>query len=381
MPRQTTEQISELIGAIYDCALDPALWPEAIASIGSATDCFAGVIAVTDLENSTIRLMQYWNYEPEVLGRAAQYSDEIAGFWRYWPDRSCASLDEPFSTRRGIPHDVFESSRFYNEWGRPQGIIDSVHLRLLSEPNRVGEFGLSRHEQFGFVGEKELETLRLLAPHIRRSVTISDLLDMKSLEKQALSATLDSVTAGIVVVAAEGRILHANEAARRMFEAGSPVASTRGFLTALYPQTTEELMRAIAIAQSDEARIGAAGIGVPLIGGDLAPATAHVLPLARGDLRTRLMPQATAAVFIAPAGTSLPPDLNAIAKIFGLTSAETKQLRRLVAGDSLADAASALGVSETTARTHRQHIFAKMGVSRQADLVALVARLIPPVTR
>ncbi|MGH6925858.1 MAG: response regulator transcription factor, partial [Propylenella sp.] len=98
-------------------------------------------------------------------------------------------------------------------------------------------------------------------------------------------------------------------------------------------------------------------------------------------LRTRLMPQATAAVFIAPPGASLPPDLDAVAHIFGLTAAETKQLHRLVAGDSLAEAAAALGVSETTARSHRQHIFAKMGVSRQADLVALVARLIPPVKR
>jgi DNA-binding CsgD family transcriptional regulator len=199
----------------------------------------------------------------------------------------------------------------------------------------------------------------LLLPHVRRAVTISDLIDMKSLEKEALSATLDTVAAGIVVVAAEGRILHANDAARRMFEAGSPVTSPHGFLATLHPQITNELMKAIAIAQTNEAEIGAAGIGVPLIGKDLAPAVAHVLPLARGELRTRLMPQATAAVFIAPPGTSLPPDLDAVARIFGLTEAETKQLHRLVAGDTLAEAAAALGVSETTARTHRQHIFAR----------------------
>ena len=381
MPKPSAEQLSELIGAIYDCAIDPALWTETIAAIGGATDCFAGLIAVTDLETAESRLLQSWNYAPSVLSRVVNYADEIAGFYAQFVKTDRRPLDEPFSSRREIPQEVYEASRYYNEWGRPQGIVDSIHLTVLRQPTRVGEFALSRHEHFGFVGDEEFETLRLLAPHIRRSVTISDLIDMRSLEKQALSAALDTVAAGIVVVAEEGRILHANEAARRMFEMGSPVTSSRGFLAALHPQITNELMRAIAIAQSNEAGFGATGIGVPLIGGDLTPAVAHVLPLAHGDLRTRLMPQATAAVFIAPSGTSLPPDLDAVAHIFGLTAAETQQLHRLVAGDTLAKAAAALGVSEATARTHRQHIFAKMGVVRQADLVALVARLIPPIRR
>jgi hypothetical protein len=40
-----------------------------------------------------------------------------------------------------------------------------------------------------------------LAPHIRRAVTISDVIDLKSLEAQALSATLDKFNAGVAVVA------------------------------------------------------------------------------------------------------------------------------------------------------------------------------------
>jgi DNA-binding CsgD family transcriptional regulator/PAS domain-containing protein len=368
MPRQSTEQLSELIGAIYDCAIDPALWPDTIGAIGGATDCFAGLIAVTDLQKSEARLVKTWGYDPAWLDRVSDYreeADELAELWKYF---GSLPVGEPVSSRALVPSHVYEQSRYYNEWARPQGVVDSLHLVVLREPDRAGEFSLTRHERFGFIGDREFATLRLLAPHICRAIRISDLLDMKSLEKEALSATLDSVAAGIVVVAAEGRILHANDAARRMFEARSPVVSSRGFLTALHPQSTQELMRAIAIAQSDEARIGGAAIGVPLIGRDLAPATAHVLPLARGDLRTRLMPQATAAVFIAPPGTSLPPDLDAVAHIFGLTPAETRQLHRLVAGDSLAAAAKALGVSEATARSHRQHIFAKMGVSRHADV-------------
>jgi DNA-binding CsgD family transcriptional regulator len=48
---------------------------------------------------------------------------------------------------------------------------------------------------------------------------------------------------------------------------------------------------------------------------------------------------------------------------------------------SLIEAASALGITEATARTHRNHIFTKTGVSRRTDLLALVGRLVPPIRR
>jgi DNA-binding CsgD family transcriptional regulator len=145
---------------------------------------------------------------------------------------------------------------------------------------------------------------------------------------------------------------------------------------------TKELRGAIVLAQTNESMIGAAGIGVPLVDKDRIAATAHVLPLGNGD---RHMPRrgatATAAVFVAPASASPPADIGTVARIFGLTPAEARLLQHLVAGVSLTEAAAALGIAEATARTHRNHIFAKTGVSRRADLLVLIGRLVPPVRR
>src|SRR5262249_27192921 len=107
------------------------------------------------------------------------------------------------------------------------------------------------------------------------------------------------------------------------------------------------------------------------------PVSAHVLPLAGSDLRTRLRPTAVAAVFI-----SSPPDEQdgaaATAAGFGLTPAETRLLSSLLAGRTLAESAQALGIAMSTARTHLDNIFAKTGVTRQADLVRLGTGLVPP---
>jgi FixJ family two-component response regulator len=41
--------------------------------------------------------------------------------------------------------------------------------------------------------------------------------------------------------------------------------------------------------------------------------------------------------------------------------------------------APVLGISETTVKTHLQHVFEKTGTQRQADLVKLVAGYISPI--
>jgi DNA-binding CsgD family transcriptional regulator len=111
------------------------------------------------------------------------------------------------------------------------------------------------------------------------------------------------------------------------------------------------------------------------------PAVAHVLPLAHGDVRTRLMPEATAAVFIGRADDPPPRDLAAFAGSFGLTPAETRLMEQLAGGATLEEAGDALGISRGTVKTHLNRIFSKTEVSRQADLIALVDRVVPPVQR
>jgi len=85
------------------------------------------------------------------------------------------------------------------------------------------------------------------------------------------------------------------------------------------------------------------------------------------------------AVFVARATASPLTDIRTVARVYSLTPAEARLVQQLIAGASLTEAATALGIAEATARTHRNHIFTKTGMSRRADLLALITRLIPPV--
>ncbi len=58
-----------------------------------------------------------------------------------------------------------------------------------------------------------------------------------------------------------------------------------------------------------------------------------------------------------------------------LTRAEARVASAIYGGDSIRDAAQSMGIAETTAKTHLMSIFNKTGVSKQSELVRLIASL------
>ena len=63
------------------------------------------------------------------------------------------------------------------------------------------------------------------------------------------------------------------------------------------------------------------------------------------------------------------------AEALGLTEMESRVAVLLAEGMTVRDVAAAMGRGESTIRSHVKHMFAKHGLSRQADLVRLVLAL------
>jgi DNA-binding CsgD family transcriptional regulator/PAS domain-containing protein len=373
----STAAFSQTVGLIYDCALDPTRWPDAIREICNSTSCIAGVIHVNNITTGAARLEQHWNLSPEWLERMLEYTPEITEILCRMPDFFTRPLDVPFSVARDCPELV--SSRYNTEWVRPQGVVDAIHLNVMRQRDRFGALALSRHKDAGIATDRELAIIQLLAPHIRRAVVVGDVLDMRAVTIGTFEASLDLIATAVVLVDDDARIAYANRAARSMFAAGSPVLSERGELRANLPGTTTALKAAIAKCADYEAGIGAAGIGVPAPQADGELALIHVLPLASGDFRAHIAPRASAALFITSAVDGVGVRAAPLAELFNLSPAETRTLECLIAGDTPAEVAATLDVSITTVRTHLARIFDKTGTARQADLIRLATKLSPPI--
>jgi DNA-binding CsgD family transcriptional regulator len=97
-------------------------------------------------------------------------------------------------------------------------------------------------------------------------------------------------------------------------------------------------------------------------------------PLAMYQLRVGHPPESTILILV-DIDTSLQPRPRTLERMFGLTGAEMNLATAIATGSAPADLARQRHVSQATVRSQLAKVFAKTHTRRQAELVALLARV------
>jgi DNA-binding CsgD family transcriptional regulator/PAS domain-containing protein len=375
----SAEALSNLIGLIYDCALEPERWPETLAHLHNELDFANASMSLIALPSGNVLLNLLSGPDSAWMELSSQYGAEVLDQWGGVAKLLTYPLDEPVVLSRVRDRSEWENNRFYREWGRPQGIHDVMAIIVARDSTSLGSVAFGRHDSAGEIGELEVEAARLLIPHVRRAVAISRLLDAKSIAASTFESALDTFAVAVILTDVDLGIVHANRAAETMLSTGDPIRCERGALALRQSAVTAALGAAVRQAAVDEAGLGRRGLGIPAAGADGAPCVLHVLPLQHGTFRPGLMPRAVAAVFVAPAASPSLVPVDALAALFDLTAAEARIFAQIAAGRTKLETATALGIERTTVKTHLEHIFLKTGAGRQADLIKLATSLALPL--
>jgi DNA-binding CsgD family transcriptional regulator len=236
-----------------------------------------------------------------------------------------------------------------------------------------------RDERAGPVDDAMRQRTALLAPHIRRAVLVGKAIDHKTAEAETFAESLDAVSAGIFLVGADGRLMHANAAGRALLAAGKFLTARGGRLLASGRTESQWLETALLAATGRDPQSPSRAQSIPLASADGEQRVAHVLPLAGGAAPRVAATRATAAVIVHRAGLKSPSAPEMVAKAYGLTPTELNVLLAIVEIGGVPEVAEALGVASTTVKTHLGHLYAKTGTARQADLVKLIAGFASPL--
>lgn len=373
-----TERLSALIGDIYDAALDPALWRDVLGKtrrfVGSQAASLAWKDAVAKRGSS------YYD-DSEIDPHYRQlYFDKYIKLDPCTTGQFFAEVGETVCTTDVIPYDEFKQTRFYREWVRPQRLTDAALALLDKTATSIAFLGLFRHERDGLFDQEARRRIGLLAPHFRRALLIGNLIDLKAAEAASLADTLDGISAGMFLVDATGRIVHANAAAHTLLAAGSLLHAAGGRLVANDLQADQILADTFATAGGGDGAIGVKGVAVPLTARDGERFVAHILPLTSGARRRAgTSYAAVAALFVHKAALNAPSPPETIAKTYKLTPMELRVLLAIVEVGGVPEVAEALGIAQTTIKTHLGRIYEKTGAGRHADLVKLVAGFASPL--
>jgi DNA-binding CsgD family transcriptional regulator len=337
----------------------------------------ASSLGVLRLNSGKIAIEASARLDREWLARASERGSEVVAMWG-GPQRMLEyPLDEPIVQAEVMPN--FREMRYYREMAEPIGLVDQAAMLILRDGVSFGNVSFGRHRSAGPIGKLEVDGLRILAPHFRRAVTISDLFGMKAIEAASFGSVLDGLRFGVVLVDEHAQIVHANAPAQAMLSSGDPIRSARGTLTLAMPAAQSALERAVYQASRDETGLGPRGIGIPARSVAGEPCVVHVLPLRRSEARAGIAQRATVALFVAPATAPPRMPIDGLALIYDLTPAEARVFEMISAGATQAAIAHTLGIARSTVKSHLLHLFEKTGCKRQVDLVRLAARLSVPV--
>jgi DNA-binding CsgD family transcriptional regulator/PAS domain-containing protein len=371
--------LSDTIGAIYDCALDPHQWPDTCRKIADLCESTAGGICVHDMRHVQNDQLFVFGYQPEFLETLgthyAQSPMAAADIVANIGDVSALSME---------PDELVES-RFAREVLKPFGLRDIIWFPALRTGGRMASMHASRTEQALHYQQLDISLFKLLSPHVCRALTISDALDIRALRSEMLEKTLDALLAGVFLTARDGRVVYMNDAAERQARAGTSLRIVNNRISPTDPAARAALLKAIDAASRDdvdmdtsEHSLAMPALALPDVGG--AGYIATLLPVDRGRRSGVMAPfAASVAVFTKdPAQAPLMPG-EAFARLYKLTGGELRVLLALAQGLGGKEAADMLGISEHTVRTHLQHMFSKTDTHRQSELLRLLQNATPQI--
>jgi DNA-binding CsgD family transcriptional regulator len=366
--------ISEVIGSIYDCSANPALWAGTLAQVAKFCRGQAVCLGHKDAVSQKAQWLSFHGVDPA-------YVDLHSNYYMHFDPMAGLLLQEQglaVPIDRLIPRKDLTEGKFFREWTSPQALFDCTSVVIEKSLKDFVAVVVMTDRSAGFVDETMNERLTYLAPHLQRAYKIGTLIEIKGEEQSSLSQTVDRLAAGVLLVGATGKILHANPKGREALLASGCIASKERRLIASSPRSNRSLQTAIAAAARGDRIGGAVALQMAARSGERY--LLHTLPLARTPLQHLVRPESAAlAVFICPVERRQSTLPEAIAGAYSLTPTELRVLLGIVETGGAPDVAEELGLAVSTIKTHLGRVYAKTGARRHADLVKLVAGFTTPL--
>jgi integral membrane sensor domain MASE1/DNA-binding CsgD family transcriptional regulator/GAF domain-containing protein len=199
-------------------------------------------------------------------------------------------------------------------------------------------------------------------------------------KREALETTLNALALAVYLIDRAARVVYMNRAAEQQLQNGGGLRLEANQLVPVDCNARAEFMKAIDLVTESASSPPLNDTIIPIPEEEGPGLIATILSLNSIELEgaSRTL-TAAAAVFVQDSAVPTISMGEAFAQLYGLTKSELRVLLAMSPDLSLKQVAERLGISETTAKTHLQHVYAKTHTSRQSELIHLFLCFTPPL--
>lgn len=387
------ERFCAAVGSIYECTAEPEGWAVAVDGL---CQCLGGDGALFSISASDPALS--FTVATGALEPADAEKFDHARSGECLSDLSILSLREGTVVCDGdlVYGPEFTDSAFYREYLAPKGFYHVLGAVPVRNNRMVAILLFLRRRGLAAFASEETMLYNVLGPHVYRALTI--LLRDRERERAHDSAyrALDDQVTGILMLGADGRVLHMNRAARWLLERRVGIElDLAGHCQATSPNDSPQFRRLVAGAAGRARTDGKPVPGVMTLTpyGAGAGLTVKAVPVGGGrqgqgqagqtrpggaseswPMSRHRVPGAALMLYVADPERSLSARNGELQDLYGLTGAEARLVEAVVAGQNVADYAEITNHSIHTIRTQMKSAMGKLGVRSQADVVRLVTK-------
>ncbi len=365
------KQLDHLIGVLYESALDPSRWREAVGLCGQ----YAGGV---DAHFLTLDKKHNIPIASVMAGTSfsLQISDDYANHYIAIDPRQNiirgAAVNEWLCCHHTHDQKFVARNEFYQDFFIRHGarylmaacVDDNVYDHsVLGVVRAVGQQPFGPAEQLA---------ARSFSGHLQRALRLQKHTQDLHTKAELGARAIDALALSMLIVDGRGVILHLNMGAERLLTSPiSGLACKDGRLTAAHPVNKNRLTVLIAEAT-----------GYPAVGGAMflsgrETRQVFVTPLPAASVFTRDWQTPLALVLVMEAGKNLSA-LQLMGQLYDLSPAELRVASALLSGKAPEEYAQEAGVTLNTVRSQLKNLFSKTGTHRQSELVALLSK-VPPL--
>jgi DNA-binding CsgD family transcriptional regulator len=370
---KNNEHWLSLVDAFQSAALGEKRWDEALHCLAEATGSRGSQLigrksdlsvlfnVMTSVDPDLQRLaieLQPLNPRPPVVERAPLF--QAIADW---------DVISPQAVRR---------NRFYQELLLPADAPFFCATVIERQEDMFVTLGVMRSRSDGYITPEQRRTFSLLAPHVGAAVRLQAALERKG--AALLIACMETLSIPLFICDSCGRVKVLTKAAEALVSSARGLELRNGRLRAALAHEARNLEDAIAAAAPTIRTPGPPAARTVVIHGSSAaiasPVVLEIFTLP-GRSETSGFASTAPQVLIVSCGQRRSDSRRAaiLGGVYHLTAAEIGIARLLVEGKSPQDVSVHRGVSVGTVRFQIKSILSKLGLRRQADLVAKLNQL------
>jgi len=366
------ERYSLLVESIYDAALHPERWGDAVANLKNE---FNSIAAGFFIQTSDQKLDGYFfagldSEQMDVYGEHFAENNPwftVTGLMQPGRVLTDLSLEKLHNDKN-----AFIKTEMCQDWCLKQDFRHAMGGSLADRQGNLLNFTFFRSKSMGYYTDEEISRYRALYRHLLKAIEINS--HMERIENRSVvnETTVDKLRLGIVYLDTKGRVVFLNNYVRKIItEEDSGVFIKCNFLKASDRHNLELLDRAISNALT-AGKSSTIALARPL----QSALSVNVIP---STSRRWLMEnkQVAITIFISDPDNRDMTNAEYLTSRWKLSPLEAQFACHLLRGNTIRKISELMQLTLNTAQWYSKQIMQKLEVSRQSELIIKLMNDLP----